>query len=490
MVNDSTEIELEVALPDTIGEDEISSLDWIELGSLTTYETLRTEWDNILGITGETGAKEGMLYKDALYDTDNDSYLGQAISLKEFVEFASDEDNYNALVDAVRNAFVDSDELTDQQLFSVGLNAYFNLLPMADESESHANDFVSRAQLLAMMTRATNSVEQGTSASYAKTISQLESSVGESIYNESVAPSLDYSYLTTEDGSLNSDTYNSSVSRGEAIYTIFEAVYGSGAGMVMADIDSAVLSDATNGGDIMSDQNLSSKAQEISYAISNPDGGCPEDIYRALVRANELGIISDETAWDEAITLSDVISIYYDIAVYKSGANTSTSTSNDGSTTTSVTTTTTIKESEGWSEYKETMDYYVSTGAISEELAYMLNPDIYGTVTYGKGTHDFSTGKVAADTNIKGYKLTTTKGYNIKAYYYVETGTVQFIYSGEVSPASGTWWIDEASDDALDAAYGNEDGISYALDITHQQKIDALGEPSMTAEEVIAALGY
>jgi hypothetical protein len=171
--------------------------------------------------------------------------------------------------------------------------------------------------------------------------------------------------------------------------------------------------------------------------------------------------------------------------------NTESTSSNDGSTTSSVTTTTTIKESESWPEYKETMDYYVSTGAISEELAYMLNPDIYGTVTYGKGTHDFSTGKVAADTNIKGYKLTTTKGYNIKAYYYVETGTVQFIYCGEVSPASGIWWIDEDSDDALDAAYSEEyAAVGGALNVTHQQKIDALGEPSMTAEEVIAALGY
>jgi hypothetical protein len=430
-----------------------------------------------------------MLYKDALYDTDNDSYLGQAISLKEFVEFASDEDNYNALVDAVRNAFVDSDELTDQQLFSVGLNAYFNLLPMADESESHANDFVSRAQLLAMMTRATNSVEQGTSASYAKTISQLESSVGESIYNESVAPSLDYSYLTTEDGSLNSDTYNSSVSRGEAIYTIFEAVYGSGAGMVMADIDSAVLSDATNGGDIMSDQNLSSKAQEISYAISNPDGGCPEDIYRALVRANELGIISDETAWDEAITLSDVISIYYDIATYQAGISTTSSSSTDGSSTTS---TITIQESESWPEYKETMEYYLDKGSgeITESLAYMLNPDIYGTVTYGKGTQDFDIGDIYTDNPnfVKGLTIKTTKGYSIDAEYYVEAGTVQFIYSGEVMP-DGTWWTDEASMDVLLEACTDPDAPA-ALTFTHQQKIDLLGEPSMTAAEVIAALGY
>jgi hypothetical protein len=73
------------------------------------------------------------------------------------------------------------------------------------------------------------------------------------------------------------------------------------------------------------------------------------------------------------------------------------------------------------------------------------------------------------------------------ALYYVETGTVQFIYCGEVS-LSGIWFTDEASFDPILEVCG--DGAGGALNLTHQQKIDLLGEPSMTAEEVIAALGY
>ena len=132
---------------DTIEESTVASLDWTELGSLTTYSSLRAEWDSILGIKGSTGEKSGMLYKAWQGET-QDSYLANAIGMQEFVDFASDESNYKALVDAVRNNFVDSDDLTDDQLFSIGLNAYFNLLPMKDESETYANEYVSRAQFL------------------------------------------------------------------------------------------------------------------------------------------------------------------------------------------------------------------------------------------------------------------------------------------------------------------------------------------------------
>lgn len=57
-------------------------------------------------------------------------------------------------------------------------------------------------------------------------------------------------------------------------------------------------------------------------------------------------------------------------------------------------------------------------------------------------------------------------------------------YTGEVNPGGG-WYTDPDSDDVLDAYFNYEKSI---LDITHEQKIQILGEPTMTAEEVIAAL--
>lgn len=475
MLQETEQIELEYAVPETVDQEQIASLEWIELGSLTTYSSLRAEWDNILGVTGTTGNKEGIFYMCYSGPT-QDSYLAQVIQLQAFVNEVSNESTYNALVDAVRNNFVDSDDLTDDQLFSIGLNAYFNLLPMKDESETYANEYVSRAQFLSLITRATNPVSVQDVDEFKNNADDLNNQIGDSIYNESVALSLSYSYLTLEDGSLNSDTYDAAVSRGEAIYTIMQLIYGEDE-LSRVDVDSAqnTFTDTTNGGDIATAQNFKSKAQVISYAIQNPDNGCPEDIYRALVKAQELGLIGSETAWDEAITLSDAITLYYDITVSKFD---STSTSGNSTTASSNEK---IVESESWPEYKETMDYYVDQGILNESEAYLLNPDIYGTDTAGKKTSDFliPDGKPVSSYILR-LVTTTTKGFEIEAFWYKETNTVTYVYSGEVSPYGG-WFIDMNSADALVAAGGETNVLSY----THQQKIDILGEPSLSPEEVI-----
>ena len=163
---------------------------------------------------------------------------------------------------------------------------------------------------------------------------------------------------------------------------------------------------------------------------------------------------------------------------------TTTSNGNGKDTTTE---TSKIPESKGWTDYKKTIEYYKEQGLMSDKAAYVLNPDIYGTETAGKSTAEIASGNSAcvdAAVETRKMKVTTTKGYPIEAWYYVEAGTVQFIYTGEVSPG-GAWYIDPDSDDVLDAYFNYEKSI---LDITHEQKIQILGEPTMTAEEVIAAL--
>ena len=476
MLQDSTEIELEYAELDTVDNKEISSLDWIELGKLTTYSDLRASWDKIVGVTGTTGNKTGMFY-DGWEGTTQDSYLAAVIGMNEFVDFVSNEDNYNKLVDAVRENFTDSDDLTDDQLFDIGLNAYFNLLPMKDEAESYANDYITRAQFLALITRATNPVSIKDTDDYKENLEKIDSAVGDSVYNEAVAFSLDYGYLTTEDNSLNEQSYDSAISRGEAVYTIMSMLYGENE-LQSVDIDSAsnIFSDAKNAGDIQTEQNFKNRAQAISYAIQNPDKGCPEDIYRALVKANELGVIGSDTAWDEAITLSEAIDLYYNTAVCKLVTNTTES--ND---TENTDITTSAPTSESWSEYAETYDYIVEH--TNSAIAHMMNPDVYGTETAGKATEDFQFGDCKPDATqyIKRLKLTTTKGFRIQALWYTETNTVQYLYVGEVSPYGG-WYSDMDS-----MIFIQDNGKSQnLLDYTHQEKIELLGEPSMTPDEVIA----
>ena len=216
MSQQASEIEIEYAQLDTVEDKEVSALDWTELGSLTTYKDLRASWEKIIGITGKTGDKHGMFYNSMSGET-QDGFLAQVVSMGEFTDFVSNEDNYNKLVDAVRDNFTDSDDLTDEQLFSIGLNAYFNLLPMKDEAETYGNDYITRAQFLALITRATSPVSVKDTDEFTENLDELDKAVGDSIYNQAVAYSLGYSYLNTDDGSLNAKTYDTAISRGDKL---------------------------------------------------------------------------------------------------------------------------------------------------------------------------------------------------------------------------------------------------------------------------------
>lgn len=500
MSQQASEIEIEYAQLDTVEDKEVSALDWTELGSLTTYKDLRASWEKIIGITGKTGDKHGMFYNSMSGET-QDGFLAQVVSMGEFTDFVSNEDNYNKLVDAVRDNFTDSDDLTDEQLFSIGLNAYFNLLPMKDEAETYGNDYITRAQFLALITRATSPVSVKDTDEFTENLDELDKAVGDSIYNQAVAYSLGYSYLNTDDGSLNAKTYDTAISRGEAIYTIMNMLYGEET-LSTVDVDASKdeFKDTKNGGDIETAQKLKNKAKEMSYAIQNPDKGCPEQIYKALVKAKELGLIGNETSWDEAITLSDAITLYYNTAVTKyasSSTTASTTTSkkddsskDDSSKDDTNNSSNNLPESKSWPEYKETIGYYLDKGLISEQSAHALNPDIYGTETAGKSDNEvispLETG-VDASVDIRRLMVKTTKGFEIEAWYYVDANKVQFIYTGGVTPFGG-WFTDEASIDTLINVANSKYGSANFMNLTHQDKIDALGTTTMSEAEVIAAL--
>lgn len=149
-----------------------------------------------------------------------------------------------------------------------------------------------------------------------------------------------------------------------------------------------------------------------------------------------------------------------------------------------------LPESKSWPEYKETVGYYLDKGLISEQSAHALNPDIYGTETAGKSDNEvispLETG-IDASVDMRKLMVKTTKGFEIEAWYYVDANKVQFIYTGEVSPF-GAWFTDEASIDTLINVANSKYGSANFMNLTHQDKIDALGTPTMSEAEVIAAL--
>lgn len=68
MLQESTEIELEYAVPDydNAEESKVELLPWLQLASLETHPELRSAFEEYVGVTGTTGNKEGILYKNPL----------------------------------------------------------------------------------------------------------------------------------------------------------------------------------------------------------------------------------------------------------------------------------------------------------------------------------------------------------------------------------------------------------------------------------------
>lgn len=153
--------------------------------------------------------------------------------------------------------------------------------------------------------------------------------------------------------------------------------------------------------------------------------------------------------------------------------------------TTATSTNDKIVESESWPDYKKTMEYYVENGILSERNAYMLNPDVYGTELAGQASMktDTGTGSPDAGIYIKTLDLTTTKGYHIEAFWYTETNTVGYVYCDEALPTG--WWFSDM--DSMEYLMDNG-SCTNSLDMTRQERIELLGEPSMTPEEVIAEI--
>jgi hypothetical protein len=123
-------------------------------------------------------------------------------------------------------------------------------------------------------------------------------------------------YINTTDNSLNEKTVNGKISRGEALYLLMNVIYPDELanvetkGVTFSDCilqkDALTKQDGTDG-----DQYLDSYRAQVSY--NNEDEyGCKDEIYKALVLANQKGIIGTETRYDEAITKVEAIQFLVD----------------------------------------------------------------------------------------------------------------------------------------------------------------------------------
>lgn len=461
MLQETEQIELEYAVPeyDADEESKVELLPWLQLSSLETHPELRTAFEELLGVTGTTGDKSGIIYINSGDITDQNNTLFMALGNTTFMNDYIRNDAQQSKIEEIANA--EYTDLEDNQSIPAVINAYFELLPDQADGQFDGSATISRAQAMTLLMRATTpvSVVKG---------SELEGSpvedvdftavVGESQYTNFAAPMNTYSYLNTSNG-LTDKTFNTTMSRGEYIYMITKCIYGDAYAEMLATVgktDESLSEDVTlttikDGGNIT-----------FQEALNNPENGLPTEMYQTLARAVALGFISEDTLnWDEAITKSEAINLFIDATeVYQSN----------------------IKEVKDDLGLGETPPYEVvdqgdypdnrsDHQAAWDDFCENWNESDYGTTTKGKTESDFpyygDTG-YDPDGTILQYR-TTDKGYTV----FYDTNTGRVYYSGMMLP-TGSIWDDTESGGVL-ATYAFSKGYNSTYDITYAEMQELLG---------------
>ena len=317
MINAGDEIEIEIASPRAEAEQgEATSILWEQLALLQSNPELRKAWDDTLSITMTDTGKNGMLYVDADGNNVNNNTLRVALHNREFQKAISDEATSIELANGALNQYADIEVDEEAKAIYAGINGYFNLLPDNLENYANPDSTLDRAEFMAMVMRAETPVTDDLEADEA-----FAAAVGQNdlnIYAQALASD---AYLNLSDKSLNNMTYNGTISRAEAVYLLMNHYYADELDTV--NTKDATLNDATDGGDIASKQQFAGKdyatSYTLAYATQNPDKGCPTALYEALVLAEQKGIISADTRWDEALTKTEAVELLVSVFMDEDG---------------------------------------------------------------------------------------------------------------------------------------------------------------------------
>lgn len=349
MLENNKEVEIEVAelddeYTDTANKksntESVEPIEWTELASLETVPEMRNAWDEIAGIQKTDTGKEGMFYTNSKGENDNNNTLMGALSngvLKDTLNSKSGDGiglfhNKSSLAFIITDYYTDIDGLeivtdinekvdneeTYNTAFLAGLNAYYNLLPDTEQGKANMNESLTRKEFMAMVYRADTPVQELTEDK------EFADAVGNSEYNVYAQNLNNNSYLSTDSGDLNETTYNSAISRAEAIYILTSRYYRDDLSKINTNNINVKFTDAKDNG--MSGQD---KLDALNESIKDADKGLPTELYAGLAVASEHSIINPEldTRWDESLTKEEALQLL--INAYTSNTGTVASLSSD-----------------------------------------------------------------------------------------------------------------------------------------------------------------
>ena len=307
-MNNNQEIQMTTTVQDE--QPELVDFNWVELGQLETFPSIRKVWDDKLQIfIFDENSKNGVLYVDEKGNWSGNNTLLNAFRNKYFIEnYWSDNNITGDLGEAAINEFSDINDPSTAKIATV--NAYYNIIQSNADGTSGMMDYLTRAQAMAAIYRADSPVM------FIEENPDFKSSVGEN-ENNIYAQNITEDYLDYTNGSLNYTTYNEYMSRAEAIYILMNRYFKDQ--LDTFDASGVALSDCKNAGNVANKLGLTDghawQSYELEYCFQNSDKGVTEPVYKALALANQLGILNSTTRWNESIRAGELLNFI--IETYK-----------------------------------------------------------------------------------------------------------------------------------------------------------------------------
>lgn len=316
MLEQGDNIEIEVATPINQEQGTEQTLDWIQLDQLETVPELREQMDDIFKIVYQNDTKVGVFYVDLEGNQNGNNTLYNTFMNSKFRSYWNDEKVLSEVANAALDTYVDVEFMGNENSKAVysAMNGYFNILADASPGYANPDSTLTRLEAMAGLFKAEHPVidDLAEDKEFAKAV-DLSSSNPNTIFASNLS---EQSFLDIDSGSLDNMTANGTITRGEFVYMLVQQYFKSDYDTV--DLKAECYEDTINGGDIASQQKFIEngtekkywQSYELTYAIQNPDKGCPERMYKALLVAFDKQIITDtNSAWDEALTKADFIEL-------------------------------------------------------------------------------------------------------------------------------------------------------------------------------------
>lgn len=316
MINQGDAIEIEVAVPLNQEQGTEKTVEWTQLDQLTSQPELRSSMENIFKIVAfGDNSKNGVFYVNLDGEQDGNNTLYNVFANNKFREGYWNNvavQRVLAQASAENYADIDYEEGNYKRAMLAGINGYFNILNDSETGFVNMDSTITRLEAMSALFKAENPVTDTLSED-----SEFREAVDAGNTNEYTifASNLsEQSYLDISSGSLDSHTANGTITRGELVYMIVQEYFKTEYDNV--DIKGECYADTVNGGNIAVAQKFIEgenkkehwQSYELSYALQNPDKGCPERMYKALLVANKKGIIVDkDSRWEEGATKEDFL---------------------------------------------------------------------------------------------------------------------------------------------------------------------------------------